>query len=984
MSQSFETFVPTLKHQKLLATAEAIALEKDKAEDAKTLKQATEDAVKYFEQYRYWWINDGEMIFDRETGLLWQGKIESRSYNWDRSNQANQELVELRLGGLKDWRVPLDAELWKIVEPRNFPLQKILSNGSPLCDSTGIDCYWQFLTCDNQPLHMPHSGYSYDKRNSSWTARLIAVNSFFTQKPTTLVALKTFFEKKWKIRPHFITVPQVDIDQCVAESKLSHDIYQTFINNKDYWLKNPFAIPTGNYPKLRNFLTTYMDKPLKDFYKNLEYLEKLPKKKYDYKPQVDPIAVWQSIDYISTRLPKIDALKFTDVEQGMWEFFVPKALQGKYTKVQSKQFCRDRNPVLDIREANVAIDFGTSSTVVAIRKNGKDELLRIGMQEKDFAKDAITDQQYENPTILEFRNLQNFLNEWQSESYRPLVDWNNIYCSHEARNTLRSPNSTITEKGSIFAGLKKWALRNENNAKVRFRDQQDYEYQLQPLTEYNPVKGQAIQIGKDYPQLDPIEVYAWFLGMTINWRERGIFLNYYLTFPVKYSNEVKARILAAFRRGLQRSLPESLIYDERFNDFSVEELASEPAAFAAAALERLEIEPDDGGVSYAVFDFGGGTTDFDYGFYRNPNDEEHDEGWDYVIEHFGSSGDQFLGGENLLENLAYLVFQANSSECNKNKIAFTKPLDAENFAGSELLIAQTQAAYTNTTLMMSKLRPLWEAGKSLDSEGEEKFLLIDKDGQTVQCAINIKEKELITFLENRIRQGLKDFFIAMNVAFKQQHQKLPELIHILLAGNSSRSRIVLGLLGRLDDEKSKALHQLLLTDLAEIFEDLPDLEIHLPLDADPKNAYAPTAKTGVALGLLRLCPGETLKVVNHAAEDNTDSPFQYFIGAFRRDTLQVAIHRGQTYQEWAELGKPLNGVLVMGYTTSSSAALENQVKRGDKGVFEQNLRLSGNIQGHKVFAKVLSPNEIEICTAQSLDDVHRQQTNNNRIIQLSI
>ena len=664
---------------------------------------------------------------------------------------------------------------------------------------------------------------------------------------------------------------------------------------------------------------------------------------------------------------------------------VNKALQGKYTKVQSKQFCRDRNPVLDIREANVAIDFGTSSTVVAIRKNGKDELLRIGMQEKDFAKDVITDQQYENPTVLEFLDLQNFLNEWQSESYRPLVDWDNIHCSHEARAALRNNNSNTKVVSSIFARLKQWALRNEQTAKVRLRDQQEYEYQLQPLTEYNPVKGQPIQIGKDYPQLDPIEVYAWFLGMTINWRERGIFLNYYLTFPVKYSNEVKARILAAFRRGLQRSLPESLIYDERFNEFSVEELASEPAAFAAAALERLEIEPDDGGVSYAVFDFGGGTTDFDYGFYRNPNDDEHDEGWDHVIEHFGSSGDQFLGGENLLENLAYLVFQANSSECNKKKIAFTKPLDAEVFAGSELLIAQTQAAYTNTTLMMSKLRPLWEAGKiDLDSKGTETFKLINKDGQTVDCEIAIKQDELIKFLENRIRQGLKDFFIAMNVAFKQQHQKLPELIHILLAGNSSRSRMVLGLLGRLDDEKSKALHQLLLADLAEIFEELPDLEIHLPLDADPKNAYAPTAKTGVALGLLRLCPGETLKVVNHAAEDNTDSPFQYFIGAFRRDTLQVAIHRGQTYQEWAELGKPLNGVLVMGYTTSSSAALENQVKRGDKGVFEQNLRLSGNVQGHKVFAKVLSPNEIEICTAQSLDDVHRQQTNNNRIIQLSI
>ena len=976
MSQSFETFVPTLKYQKLLATAETNTLKNDKVEDAKKLKQATDAAVAYFEQHRYWWINDGEMIFDRETGLLWQGNPKADTYTYECIKDASQSLCSLNLAGLTDWRIPLNENMVGIIQSKKFPLKR----GANL----RLDDSSEWLLQDKYVMCLDSDVISYRDRNW-YSGRILAVNLFFTQKPTTIIALKTFFEKKWKIRPHSLIVPQADVDKFVTDSKFSHDAYQTFVKNKGYWLQNPFAIPTGNYARLKQFLITYMDAPLKQFYQDLEVFDKLPKKKYDYKPQVDPIAVWQNIDYISTRLPKIDSLKFTDVEQGMWEFFVPKALQGKYTKVQSKQFCRDRNPVLDIREANVAIDFGTSSTVVAIRKNGKDELLRIGMQEKDFAKDVITDQQYENPTVLEFLDLQNFLNEWQSESYRPLVDWDNIHCSHEARAALRNNNSNTKVVSSIFARLKQWALRNEQTAKVRLRDQQEYEYQLQPLTEYNPVKGQPIQIGKDYPQLDPIEVYAWFLGMTINWRERGIFLNYYLTFPVKYSNEVKARILAAFRRGLQRSLPESLIYDERFNEFSVEELASEPAAFAAAALERLEIEPDDGGVSYAVFDFGGGTTDFDYGFYRNPNDDEHDEGWDHVIEHFGSSGDQFLGGENLLENLAYLVFQANSSECNKKKIAFTKPLDAEVFAGSELLIAQTQAAYTNTTLMMSKLRPLWEAGKiDLDTKGTETFKLINKDGQTVDCEIAIKQDELIKFLENRIRQGLKDFFIAMNVAFKQQHQKLPELIHILLAGNSSRSRMVLGLLGRLDDEKSKALHQLLLADLAEIFEELPDLEIHLPLDADPKNAYAPTAKTGVALGLLRLCPGETLKVVNHAAEDNTDSPFQYFIGAFRRDTLQVAIHRGQTYQEWAELGKPLNGVLVMGYTTSSSAALENQVKRGDKGVFEQNLRLSGNVQGHKVFAKVLSPNEIEICTAQSLDDVHRQQTNNNRIIQLSI
>lgn len=81
--------------------------------------------------------------------------------------------------------------------------------------------------------------------------------------------------------------------------------------------------------------------------------------------------------------------------------------------------------------------------------------------------------------------------------------------------------------------------------------------------------------------------------------------------------------------------------------------------------------------------------------YAPNEDEELWRDWDHVIEHFGSSGDKFLGGENLLENLAYLVFQANTSECRKNNVAFTKPLDADRFAGSELLIEQTQTAYTN-------------------------------------------------------------------------------------------------------------------------------------------------------------------------------------------------------------------------------------------------------------------------------------------------
>jgi hypothetical protein len=61
-----------------------------------------------------------------------------------------------------------------------------------------------------------------------------------------------------------------------------------------------------------------------------------------------------------------------------------------------------------------------------------------------------------------------------------------------------------------------------------------------------------LQVDIDDP-FDPIELYAWYLGMAINWRGHGLFLKYYLSFPVEYPREVRDRILASFRRGLQRA-----------------------------------------------------------------------------------------------------------------------------------------------------------------------------------------------------------------------------------------------------------------------------------------------------------------------------------------------------------------------------------------------------------------------------------------------
>ena len=74
-----------------------------------------------------------------------------------------------------------------------------------------------------------------DERNSSFytgTAHIIAINSFFKQKPTTIGALNVFIKKKWSFKPYgvndtaafnaLILTPDIGIDKAlVAEILVS-------------------------------------------------------------------------------------------------------------------------------------------------------------------------------------------------------------------------------------------------------------------------------------------------------------------------------------------------------------------------------------------------------------------------------------------------------------------------------------------------------------------------------------------------------------------------------------------------------------------------------------------------------------------------------------------------------------------------------------------------------------------------------------------
>ena len=651
------------------------------------------------------------------------------------------------------------------------------------------------------------------------------------------------------------------------------------------------------------------------------------------------------IDYTPCRLPPLDRARLTDPEQGLWELWGTEAAELKRMGLVA------RDPRRDVHRRAVAIDFGTSSTVVAMdTASGARELLRIGV--RDF-RETIKPAQFENPTMLECMDFKAFTAAWDDCAYRPVLDWNWMRAAHEAQASFRDNPGDTAVLASILPRLKQWAFRSSEQRRVVITDRQGHEVELPAHTERNPVRGQPLAVSSADP-FDPVELYAWYLGMAINWRGRGLFLKYYLSFPVKYERGVKERILASFRRGLQRSLPATLIehHPQVLNEFEVNDLASEPAAYAAAALPHLGIEPTDAGVPYAVFDFGGGTSDFDFGLLRWATAAEEAKGYEQVFEHLASSGDNALGGENLLEHLVYESFRHNLEVLRKEHIQFTLPLQAPAFAGSEAFLAPTQVAQTNTIMLAAKLRPFLEGdGSNLPSQ--IKLDLIDANSQRKTCELVLDTKALDALLAQRMRGGVE--------AFLDQLAKLrPELpanapVHLLLAGNGCRSRHIQALF----DSQGPLWSELL---TGAFGDSPPDIVVHAPLPMDADNPYAPTTKTGVALGLLHLVPGENTLLLNHVkSRHDGQAPFAWFVGRLRRKRFEPTVAPGAAYQAWQELGPLQEGVFNLFVTTSPRA--HSGLPEGHPELKKHRLDFPAAPADALLFARATGPHTLELAAA---------------------
>ena len=667
-------------------------------------------------------------------------------------------------------------------------------------------------------------------------------------------------------------------------------------------------------------------------------------------------------DWRCARLPKLEEAVLFDQSGGLWELGLTEPPTDEYIPVEIEESWEAQNIVDTIRhESMVAIDFGTSNTVVAVSENEHVELLRLGLEDWF---DDVEAHHYENPTLLEFLDAD-ILEVWKKVPHRPPMRWNDVSVAHPVRTKLQEQGADMDLSRRILSRIKLW-IRNEQGGRIYDQGGKEVIMGSPQLRPFDPCE--PMSLGEEYP-IDPIEMYAFYLGMSINTRQRGLHLQYYLSFPVQYTFEQREIILSSFRRGLYRSLPAAIAQSDYAKDFDVSSIGTEPAAFAASLIEEMDDPPTKEGKAFAVFDFGGGTTDFAFGFWRKAQPDVLEEWGNYaVIEHFSPSGDVHLGGEIILWKVAYLIYEQNISLMRSKKIPFLQPPGEKSIEGMEVLLHQGHIAQNNVLLMMEKFRPIWERrGEALSSNEGISITLRDYSGELQTLELFIRVQEIEEWMVARIYYGIQNFILALYNAFR--NRSLGEQIEVFLAGNASRSPIVQLIFGLeveedehgfphryLDGEKIRTCHEL----LQHIWkEKCPKLHIH-PVRVDEGSSL--NCKTGVALGMISLTPGKGLLEKSDSGMEE-QPPFSLFVGFKWGPVFHCVLKQNQKYHVWKNMGGvSMSGVFLLYYSFSPLSVM------GDTSRLKMK-KLRFEVDNEKLFAfvRAVGPYSIEVCVSDTMN-----------------
>lgn len=626
-----------------------------------------------------------------------------------------------------------------------------------------------------------------------------------------------------------------------------------------------------------------------------------------------------------------------DPHQGSWHLALQDAPHN-YVSLPLRKNAYSRDPRHEIHaQSAIAIDFGTSNTVVARKTMGTTELVSIANFHPSTDKWP-----FENPTVLSFRN-HSFLDTWQHVEQRPLVFWREVACAHDAEEEKRNCHSIhdIHRLPSILSMLKTWALQqiiNPAAAQIPIHDAQGQDLFIKLHTE----EAQHTHTNT----IDPIELYAWQLGLSINNPSNGVSLSYCLSFPITFPLEVCQQIRASFHKGLFRSLPESVAFDEQYAArFRVDIGEAEPIAFSAFALQSTHIEPTETGTAFAIFDVGGGTTDFSFGLWKKGNPET-DFAYDTILEHLYTSGLLYLGGELLLHELAYLVFVRNIRLFVSFEIPFILPIAQKAHTKALHLLNEGFEAQINTQILKNKLRGFMEGSETLDSGDSLSIAFVDIHRKEKDLQIMISVEELETMLRDKFQYAVECFIHGLANVFGPLGK---DTIHIFLAGNGSKSRFLREFMNE----------EVINNMIQDYFGAAPHLRMHILEDC----------KTGTALGQLLLQKGSHIKSIIHETPH-----FSYYIGLLEGTEVRLAFLKNEGFdtekKEWKPIAKIRDGIATIVWTDLDKAYTTQgfQELLDDGRICQQEIHIGQPYPKTILYARAIGPSTLALARTEDGSD----------------
>ena len=689
--------------------------------------------------------------------------------------------------------------------------------------------------------------------------------------------------------------------------------------------KYNFSEDNSDYDKkeiLKAFEEDKLDLPL-NFID--EYLEKL-----------------KNIEKIRLDEKEYDEKIFTDYQKGNWDIFSDskEGIENReLIKIATTKKYYERDPKKDVKDGGiVAIDFGTKSTVVAIQtQNEKTSLVRIagGSYKKNVEKS-----QFENPTIMEFIDIESFEKAYNESKGRPFTKWDDLKISYAANSSFIGGSKFVLE------GLKQWA--GNKDEKLVIYDKKWKRIDLKPY----------IDVEED--EFDPIEYYAYYIGSYINNMFTGnIFTKYLLSFPIKYENEIRVKILKSFEKGIKKSLPTSILENEKIMDnFQVYRGANEPTAYFLCAGKELDKFPkkENEKLFYGIFDFGGGTTDFSFGICKYIGLTS--SRYDYEIKHFGEGGDKFLGGENILKNLAFEICKNNLAILKEKDIHFYCPVGCKEFDGYEGVLDNSYEAIYNIKQIAEKFRGFWEEdefSKDLYSSDEIGVtLLSSKDSSEI---INLKydKTKCEDIIDNILIKGIENFISSLKLLFKNENLGVDKM-EIFLSGNSSKSKKF----QKMFEEEIQKIEDTVKSKDEKIF------TINYPIEKlGNKDGLEVNAKTGTAIGLLESRKGGKFKIIAKDEEVNDNEiNFRYYVGYLKNSKFKPVLDYKVGYDNWVKF-LDASDIETEIYYTHQANSIEGGISGDNSNLDRKIITISKDYKDEDIyiFIRATKPDVIEYCVS---------------------